>query len=130
MANSPNYTATKEDSRPWRTDNDTRANAADEASMDNQTALASLTTARARYDGVRVTPGTGALSVGAPTLQLTAVVEAGVKNLGVTWSTSHPARATVNGSGLVTRVGAGAVVITATSVEDSSKTGFANITVS
>lgn len=130
MANSSNYTATKEDTRPWRTDNDTRTNAADEASMDNQTALAALTTSRARYNGVRVTPGTGTVSTGTPTLQLTAVVEAGVKNLGVTWVSSHPARATVSGSGLVTKVAPGAVVITATSVENSSKTGFANITVS
>lgn len=130
MANSPNYTATKEDARPWRTDQDTRANAADEASMDNQAALAARTTARARFNGVTVTPGTASLSVGTPTQQLTAVVEAGVGNKGVTWSSSNTGRATVNAVGLVTRVGAGAVVITATSIENNKLTGTANITVS
>ncbi len=129
MANTPNYTATKEDSRPFITRQNAQGDALDQAALTNQSALAAATTARARYNGVIVSPATATISSGSPTVQLTAVVVAGTGAKGVTWVSSHPARATVNANGLVTRVGAGAVVITATSVENTQFNGIANITV-
>lgn len=130
MPNTANYTATKEDSRPYRTDQDTRASAADVISEANQTTLATATTARARYAGVIVTPAT-ATKAPAATQQFTAVVEPGVKGLGVTWTSSDPAKATVNSStGLATAVATGTANIIATSVESGLVTGYGTLTVS
>lgn len=130
MANTPNYTATKEDSRQWRTVQDAQGDALDQAALTNQTALATLTTARARYNGVIVTPATATKAVAA-TQQFTAVVEAGTKGLGVTWSSSDPTKATVNSStGLATAVATGSARIIATSVENGLITGYADLTVS
>lgn len=130
MANSDNYTATKEDSRPWRAGHDTAANAADEASVAAAVALGTQTTARARYNGVIVTPAT-ATKAALATQQFTAVVEAGVGSLGVTWTSSDAAKATVNSStGLATAVATGTANIIATSVENGSITGYATLTVS
>jgi uncharacterized protein YjdB len=129
MANTPNYTATKEDSRPFRTVQDAQGDALDQVALTTQAALAAQTTARARYDGVIVTPATATKAVAA-TQQFTAVVERGVKNLGVTWSSSNPAKATVNSStGLATAVQAGTCRIIATSVESGQVTGYADLTV-
>lgn len=130
MANSANYTATSGNRAPWQADNDTRTNTDDQASVANAAALTTQTAARARHNGVIVTPATATVSAGTPTQQLTAVVEAGVKGSGVTWTSSNPSKATVSGTGLVTRVAAGSTVITATSVENGKKTGYADITVS
>lgn len=129
MANTPNYTATKEDSRPFRTVQDAQGDALDQAALTNQTALATQTTARARYNGVIVSPATASKAVAA-TQQFTAVVEPGVKGLGVTWSSSNPAKATVNAStGLATGVQAGTCQIIATSVENGQVTGYADLTI-
>lgn len=129
MANTPNYTATKEDSRPWRTVQDSQGDALDQAALTNQTALATLTTARARYNGVIVSPAT-ATKAAAATQQFTATVTAGVKGLGVTWSSSDPSKATVDANGLATAVATGAARIIATSVENGQVTGYADLTVS
>lgn len=78
---------------------------------------------------VTVTPTTASIGVG-DTVQLSAVVN--VSNFGskaVVWTTADATKATVNSAGIVTGVGAGQVVITGTSVEDSSKKATATITV-
>ena len=124
------YDNTKEDIRPWRADQDTRAGAADTAAQANATALATSTTKYARNSGVVVTPGTATIAV-AGTTTPTSVVESGVLNKGVTWSSSAPSKATVNAStGLVTGVASGTARIKATSVENPRKTGYIDITVS
>lgn len=129
MANTANYTATKEDSRPFITVQNSQGDALDQVALTTQTALATATTARARYKGVIVTPATATKAVAA-TQQFTAVVEPGVKNLGVTWTSSVPAKATVNSStGLATGVQAGTTNIIATSVENGSITGYATLTI-
>jgi Bacterial Ig-like domain (group 2) len=78
---------------------------------------------------VAVSPGTGSMTVG-QTLQLTATPKDASGNplMGqvVTWASSAPAVATVNGSGLVTAVAAGTATITATS---GGQSGTAAVTV-
>lgn len=64
------------------------------------------------------------------TLQLICtVLPADASIPGVTWSSSAPDVATVNENGLVTAVKAGKVTITATSVDDTSKSGSVELTV-
>jgi uncharacterized protein YjdB len=80
---------------------------------------------------VTVAPTTASLVLGiTPTQQLSAVTKDlnGIVLTGrlVTWTSSNPAAATVDGNGLVTAVGAGATTITATS---ETKTGASSITV-
>lgn len=116
MANSPNYLATKEDSRPWRSHQDTVANAADLASVDNANRLEGEAPVRSKVNGVEVT-GTPTVKEGNSTT-LTAVVVSGVQDLGVTWSSEDTSIATVNSSGSVTGVKAGTTDIVATSVEN------------
>src|SRR5258708_5140765 len=71
-------------------------------------------------DSIQVTPATQSVAVG-QTAQFTAVGTYGnakhtsTQNVttGVSWSSSAPAVATVNASGMVTAVGAGTAMITA-----------------
>ena len=99
------------------------------------TLSASLAAAKAAVDalayvavtGVTVA-GAGAVAIGA-TRQLTATIApAGAAGYRVSWSSANPAIATVSETGLVTRLAAGAVVITAASVDDPAKVGTASIT--
>jgi uncharacterized protein YjdB len=77
--------------------------------------------------GVTVT-GAGAVAVGA-TLQLGATIApAGAAGYRVVWSSADPTKVTVSDTGLVKRIAAGAVVITAKSVDDPTKSGTASIT--
>lgn len=69
---------------------------------------------------VNATPYTASLSVGAPTIQLSAIATyASWQTLYVTgqggWASSDPTKATVSATGLVTRVAAGTTTITCTS---------------
>jgi uncharacterized protein YjdB len=68
--------------------------------------------------GVAVSPASASVAVGA-TQQLSATLKDALGNiltgLTTTWTSSNPAAATVNGSGLVTGVSAGSASITATS---------------
>lgn len=65
--------------------------------------------------GVTVTGPAGNLTVGAPTKQLKAETNWGEDvTAEATWESSDPTKATVNSSGLVTRVAAGSTNITAT----------------
>ena len=77
--------------------------------------------------GVTVT-GAGAVAVGA-TLQLGATIApAGAAGYRVVWSSADPTKVTVSATGLVKRIAAGTVVVTATSVDDPTKSGTASIT--
>ena len=82
---------------------------------------------------VTVSPSTATVNAG-ETVQLSATVVAEpMADLGVTWSSASEAVATVDADGLVTvksdATSAATVVITATSKQDSTKTGTATITV-
>ena len=82
---------------------------------------------------VTVSPSTATVDAG-ETVQLSATVVADpMADLGVTWSSASEAVATVDANGLVTvksdATSAATVVITATSKQDSTKTGTATITV-
>ena len=77
--------------------------------------------------GVTVT-GAGAVAVGA-TLQLGATIApAGAAGYRVVWSSADPTKVTVSDTGLVRRIAAGAVTITARSVDDPTKAGTGSIT--
>ena len=81
---------------------------------------ASLAAAKAAVDAMAYVPVTGvtvagaaAVAVGA-TLQLTATpAPAGAAGYRVVWSSADPTKVTVSDTGLVTRIAAGAVVVTA-----------------
>lgn len=99
------------------------------------TLSASLAAAKAAVDalayvtvtGVTVT-GAAAVAIGA-TLQLTAAIApAGAAGYRLLWSSADPTKVTVSATGLVKRLAAGAVTITATSVDDPTKAGTASIT--
>lgn len=67
--------------------------------------------------GISVTPDVSAKTIG-QTQQLTLTpTPGGASNLTGVWTTSHPARATVSNTGLVTAVGAGVATITFTSTD-------------
>lgn len=69
--------------------------------------------------------------VGVGTTQLVATVSpAGALDKSVAWSTSDKSVATVNENGLVTAVGKGTAVITATSLEDEQQSASCTVTVS
>ena len=94
-----------------------------------------LAAAKAAVDALAYVPVTGvtvtgaaAVAVGA-TLQLTATIApAGAAGYRVSWSSADPTKVTVSETGLVQRLAAGAVPITATSVDDPTKSGTASIT--
>jgi|GEM_PF-2037417 len=80
--------------------------------------------------GVDVTPSTLSLIRGGSTEQLTATVQPDTAmNKNVTWSSSDPAIATVDASGVVTPVGRGSATITVTT-EDGSFADTSTVTVS
>jgi uncharacterized protein YjdB len=99
------------------------------ATSEGKSGTASVTVSSIPVASVTVSPATASLSVG-QTAQLTATPKDANGNplLGrpVTWQSSDNTIATVNSSGLVTGVAAGAVTITATS---EGKSGTASITV-
>ena len=77
--------------------------------------------------GVTVT-GTGVTAIGA-TRQLTATIApAGAAAYRVVWASADPTKVTVDEKGLVRRLAAGAVNITATSVDDPTKAATVSIT--
>ena len=96
---------------------------------------ASLAAAKAAVDAMVYVPVTGvtvtnagAVVVGA-TRQLGATIApAGAAGYRVTWSSADPTKVTVDDTGLVRRLAAGAVTITAKSVDDPTKSGAASIT--
>lgn len=99
------------------------------------TLSASLAAAKAAVDALAYVPvttvtvtGAAAVAVGA-TLQLGATIApAGAAGYRVTWTSADPTKVTVSATGRVRRIAAGAVTITATSVDDPTKSGTASIT--
>ena len=101
------------------------------ATSESKSGSATLTVTPARVATVTVSPATASLVVGVtPTQQLATTLKDAANNVltgrVVTWTSSSPAAAMVDGSGLVTAVGAGSSTITATS---EGKTGTSSITV-
>ena len=78
---------------------------------------------------VAVTPATPAINTDNGTVQLSAAVTPSNASQSVTWTSSDPLIATVNGAGLVSAVANGSATITATSAADPTKTGTATLTV-
>jgi len=78
--------------------------------------------------GVSVNPVTATIGLGSSQQLNAAIAPANATNKTVTWSSTNPAVATVNSSGLVTAVSAGTATITATS-QNGNKTATAVITV-
>jgi len=99
------------------------------ATSESKSGTSSITVASVPVASVTVTPALATLPV-AQTLQLIATPKDANGNAltgrTVTWSSSNPSAATVNGSGLVTGVAAGLSTVTATS---EGQSGTAAITV-
>ena len=91
-------------------------------------ALAYVPVTGVTVDGAGVVTGAVAVAIGA-TLQLTATIApAGAAGYRVSWSSADPTKVTVSETGLVQRLAAGAVVITATSVDAPAVAGTVSIT--
>lgn len=99
------------------------------ASMSGRSAVATITVVQVPVASVAVVPGAGTVSIGS-SMALTAVAydATGTSLTGraVVWASSGPGIATVDGSGIVTGVTAGAAQITATS-EGKSGTATVNV---
>lgn len=81
-------------------------------------------------EGVSVSPKTLSLRVGGQSQTLTATVSGSYSpSTEVTWQSSNTSVATVSNSGVVTPKSVGNAIITATSVQDTTKTGTCNVTV-
>lgn len=99
------------------------------------TLSASLAAAKAAVDALAYVPVTGVTVTGAQplyvigaTVQLTATITpAGAAGYRVVWSSADPTKVTVSDTGLVKRIAAGTVVITAKSMDDPTKSGTATI---
>ena len=99
------------------------------------TLSASLAAAKAAVDALAYVPVTGvtvtgaaAVAIGA-TLQLTATIApAGAAGYRLLWSSADPTKVPVSETGRVKRLAAGAVVITAASVDAPAVVGTASIT--
>lgn len=79
-------------------------------------------------ESISMTPATASIAVGATQQMAIAFTPADADNKNVAYTSSAPAVATVNASGLVTGVSAGSATITATT-EDGAKTDTSDITV-
>ncbi|WP_289064419.1 Ig-like domain-containing protein, partial [uncultured Zobellia sp.] len=96
----------------------------------NFTATATITVEAATVDvaGVSVAPATATVTAGEDADLTSNVSPANASNPSVSWSSSNPAVATVNGEGQVTGVSPGTAVITVTT-QDGNFTATATITV-
>ena len=96
---------------------------------------ASLAAAKAAVDALAYVPvtavtvtGAAAVAIGA-TRQLTATISpVGAAGYRVVWTSADPTKVTVSDTGLVQRLAAGTVVVTARSVDDPTKAGTVSIT--
>lgn len=84
---------------------------------------------RVAVTGVTVGPATSTGAVGSTVQLTTTIAPAGATGKKVTWSSSDNTVATVDVRGMVTRCKVGTATITATSQDDSTKTGTSAITV-
>ncbi|MBA3575386.1 MAG: Ig-like domain-containing protein, partial [Pseudonocardiales bacterium] len=78
---------------------------------------------------VTVAPSTATVAVGQSVVFAASVIADNGVSTAVTWTSSNPLIATVNGTGQVTGVAAGTTTIIATSSADNGKTGIGTITV-
>ena len=99
------------------------------------TLSASLAAAKAAVDALAYVPVTGVAVTGAAAVAIGATRQlagtpapAGAAGYRVVWTSADPTKVTVDATGLVKRIAAGAVVVTATSVDDPTKAGTASIT--
>ena len=99
------------------------------------TLSASLAAAKAAVDALAYVPVTGvtvtnagAVAIGATRQLGVTIAPAGAAGYRVVWSSGWPAVATVSETGLVRRHAAGAVNITATSVDDPTKSATVSVT--
>ena len=90
----------------------------------------SRTPAPPAVTGVTVSPSAVYLTYGDSAVTLTPTVSPAEAVQAVTWASSDTSVATVDENGVVTPVGAGEAIITATSRSDGTKTGQATVTVS
>ena len=99
------------------------------------TLSASLAAAKAAVDALAYVPvtgvtvtGAGVTAVGATRQLGVTIAPAGAAGYRVSWVSADPTKVTVSETGLVRRLAAGAVNVTATSVDDPTKAGTASIT--
>ena len=99
------------------------------------TLSASLAAAKAAVDALAYVPVTGVTVTGAGVTAIGAtrqlgvtIAPAGAAGYRVSWVSADPTKVTVSETGLVRRLAAGAVNVTATSVDDPTKAGTASIT--
>lgn len=115
---------------PWKTYQDTIADAADTAALAHAEALETATQGTTTLTAISI-PTTATATVGQTRAALVVTpTPSGVVPV-VTWSSGTPAKATVNAvTGAITGVAAGDTVITATSVADPTLTDTCTVTVS
>jgi len=130
MAKSAFYDATEEDSRAWRTDQDTRALAANEAGVAEATALQAATRDASPVSAISITPATVTLDISnGETQQLTVATTPANQGVQVTYVSSDPTKATVSSTGLITPLVAGSTTVTGTAVHDGALTDTCVVTV-
>lgn len=106
------YDRTKEDSRPWRTDQDTRAGAIDEAAQDNADAIQERTEESVPLSSIAVSPASPELALGDTQQMSVTTTPAGFEG-DIHWSSLNPAVASCDQNGLVTGIGIGTAEIQA-----------------
>lgn len=129
MANSANYTATKEDSRSWRAGHDTKANAADEASVATAAALQAATHAASPVTGISVQATMNLDLSAVEEEQIVITTTPADQGVLATYESSDPTKATVDENGLVTPVATGETTITVAAVHDPALTDTCVVTV-
>ncbi len=92
-------------------------------------ATATITVASAVVQSITISPTSGSLLIGQAQAFTASVITTGGLPTTVTYRTSAPSVATVNGTGAVTAVGVGAATITAVATADTTKRASATLTV-
>lgn len=103
MPQSAFYTATQEDSRPWRTDHDSRAATKDSDAVANAATIQTATRAKSPVSAIDSTPATPTLAPGA-TQQIATTTTPANQGVQLTYGVDKPAVATVSATGLITAV--------------------------
>jgi hypothetical protein len=137
MTQSANYDATKEDSRAWRTDQDSRASTADAAAYANGVVLQTATQDTNPITAITPDTTTCAITAAAGTTHTKQITTTGkigtvvsTRGFQVTYASSSTGKATVSSTGLITGVAAGTATVTVTAVHDTSITTAVVATVS
>lgn len=120
------YDRTKEDSRVWRSVQDSQGQAEDNAAVATADAIQTRTTA---FDSVTITttPDTVNIPVNGQTT-VTSAITGGFANT-ATYTSSNPTVAHVDQQGVITGHAVGTATITATSVDNQTKTDTVAVTV-